>query len=102
MLYQFNFIEGVYDINDVLAEKIRKEINITNKCINEMKAFFKDDIPSYMKDEFDRTIMKYVCKVVEKYFLKDYMKYHCCYCYTPPIEDELNMYEAKIIKLEES
>lgn len=109
MLYQFNFIEGVYDIDDEIAEKLRKEINNTNEWINGMKDLFKalvlcnpifdrDGIPSHMRDEFDNFIMKAVCKIVEKYFLK----HVCCYCYTQPISDELEMYEAKIIKLEES
>lgn len=108
MLYQFNFISGIFDINDIKAKEIKKDIEKVNTWIRQMKDLFKeiglcdpifdrDGIPMHMRDEFDRLIMKDVCKIVEKHFLKEL----CVYVYDPDI-DELEMYEPKIIKLGES
>lgn len=108
MLYQFNFITGIFDINEKKANEIKKDIEKVNTWIKKMKEllnglglydpiFDTDGIPRHMRDEFDRLIMKDVCKIVEKHFIKEL----CVYVYEP-ISDELEMYEAKIIKLEES
>lgn len=108
MLYQFNFITGIFDINEIKAKEIKEDIEKVNTWIRQMKQllndlglsdpiFDMDGIPRHMRDEFDSLIMKDVCKIVEKHFIKEL----CVYVYEP-ISDELKMYEPKIIKLGES